>query len=172
MYKRQRVKKLGRKKTHRESLINNQVRSLFENGHVRTTTSKANVLKSNAERLISRYSEDISFRRKLGEILGNKKIVESYLKYVKKEKTGVKMVKVGFRPGDMTEMSRVELVNFKEKKVKKEEIKEEPKKKGKKEEKVDMKEFGKKELEKKSQKIEKPKKVIVSKERAKTRSGL
>jgi large subunit ribosomal protein L17 len=169
MYKRQRVKKLGRKKTHRESLINNQLRSLFENGHVRTTTSKANVLRKNAERLISRYSEDISFRRKLGEILGNKKIVESYLKYVKKEKTGVKMVKVGFRPGDMTEMSRVELINFKEKKAKKVETKEEPKKK---EEKVEMKEFDKKELEKKSQRIEKPKKVIVSKERAKTRSGL
>jgi hypothetical protein len=79
------------------------------------------------------------------------------------------MIKVGFRPGDMTEMSRVELINFKEKKAKKVETKEEPKKK---EEKVEMKEFDKKELEKKSQRIEKPKKVIVSKERAKTRSGL
>ncbi len=40
------------------------------------------------------------------------------MKYVKKELKGVKIIKVGFRSGDMGEVSRVELINFKEKKQK------------------------------------------------------
>lgn len=170
MYKQVRIKKLGRKKSHRESLISNQLRSIFETGYVRTTSIKARVLKTNIERLLSGYSESLSFRRNIGNTLGNKELVQKFYTYAKKENKGVKIVKLGFRPGDMSEMSRIELINFKAKKIKKDDVKtgKEAKAKEKKREKI----VEKKQIERESVKIAKPKKVVVNKERAKSRSGL
>ena len=128
MYKRQRIKKLGRKKTHRESMINNQLRTLFEYGYVRTTSPKAKVLRTNAEILINRQNGTLQFRRKVEDIFGKKSLIKKFMEYVSVDTKGVKIVKVGFRPGDMTEMSRVELVGFKKAK-RKEEKKEAVKKK-------------------------------------------
>ena len=166
MYKRVRLKKLGRKKSHRESMIENQIRSIFSIGYVKTTSVKAGVLKSKIEKLMSDYSEDLSFRRKIREVLGSKQLVENFVNYVKKENKGVKIVKLGFRPGDMSEVSRVELINFKEKKAKKEMPEE--KKKEKKKDKTE----NKREIKREPMKVAKPEKVVVNKERAKSRSGL
>lgn len=173
MYKQVRIKKLGRKKSHRESLINNQLRSVFESGYVRTTSVKARVLKTNIERLLSDYSESLSFRRNIGNTLGNRELVERFYTYVKKENKGVKIMKLGFRPGDMSEMSRVELMNFKEKKVKKENTSGDKKDVKKKEVKKDKEQsLDKKKAKLEPRKILKPEKVVVNKERAKSRSGL
>jgi len=170
MYKRNKVKKLGRTRSHREALINNQLKTLFEYGYVRTTTPKAKVLKTRADRLISRYSSSLSFRREMEEIFGNKKLVNLYVKYAKKESKGVKILKVGFRPGDMSEVSRVELLNFKEKKVVKQEPGEKKEKKEKKKENSTA--VDKKILGRDKQKVSVKKNMRVSKERAKSRSGL
>ncbi len=174
MYKRIKIKKLGRKKTHREALIMNQLRALFEAGYVRTTSPKANVLKSKAEALIAKYSEDLVFRRKIGDILGTKELVDSYMKYAKKEIKGVKIIKVGFRAGDMSEVSRVELINFKEKKAKKKTVQKEGKKKEalKKERKDDKRVGIGKKKDVQDVKISAVKNLKVSKERARSRSGL
>ncbi len=169
MYKRIRIKKLGRTRSHREALIANQLRTLFEYGYVRTTSPKAGVLKSRADRLIAKYSEDLSFRRKIGEILGTKKLVDSFVKYAKKDIKGVKIFKVGFRPGDMGEVSRVELINFKDK-IKKEEPVKKEEKKGKK--RVERKGMDKKVLERENLNVPATKNLRVNKERAKSRSGL
>jgi len=176
MYKRIKIKKLGRKKTHREALIRNQLRALFESGHVRTTSPKANVLKSKAEELISKYSKDLAFRRRIGDILGSKILVDSYMKYAKKKLKGVKIIKVGFRAGDMSEVSRVELINFKEKKAKRrgdlkggKNIK---KTDSKKEKKKERKILNGKNLERENVKVSATENLKVSKERARSRSGL
>jgi len=175
MYKRIKIKKLGRKKTHREALMMNQLRALFEFGYVRTTSPKAYVLKSKAEALIAKYVEDLVFRRKIGDILGTKELVDSYMKYAKKEFKGVKTIKVGFRPGDMSEVSRVELINFKKKKVKRKadqkkgDKKKEVSKKDKKDDKRIV--IGNKK-ERQDTKVSAPKDIKVSKERARSRSGL
>ncbi len=170
MYKRNKVKKLGRTRSHREALISNQLKTLFEYGYVKTTTPKAKVLKTRADRLISKYSDSLSFRREIGEILGSKKLVDLYIKYAKKESKGVKILKVGFRPGDMSEVSRVELLNFKEKKIAKQESVEKKEKKEKKKE--SNKAVDQKILSRNKQKVSVKKNMRVSKERAKSRSGL
>ena len=172
MYKRVKIKKLGRKKAHRESLKNNLLRSLFQHGYVRTTTTRAGVLKSSAERLISKHKDERSSKRRLRDILGKEELVKKYLEYVAKTKKGVRVIKIGFRPGDMTEMSRVELIGFKtDKKSKKKVSGKEDKKDGKKID-IDTR-TSKKALESKSKDLGNPrKKVVVEERRAKSRSGL
>jgi large subunit ribosomal protein L17 len=115
MYKRVNVKKLGRKKSHRVSLIQNQVRTLFNNGVLKTTTVKAKAVKSVTQSLLSDMEEkeiSLETRRKLKKILGNKELVEKALQYVQTEDHGVRIRKVGFRSGDNAEISRVELIGF------------------------------------------------------------
>ena len=136
MYKRVKRKKLGKKKSHRESMINNLLRSLFDNNYVVTTTPKAKVLKSEASSLIEKgkkYKEELSFRRRLEVILGDSQIVKKYKEYITKEKVGVSFVRVGYREGDNAEISRVYLLGMDKKKKKtakskKDETKEEKKK--------------------------------------------
>ena len=176
MYKRRKIKKLGQKKTHRESMINNQLKSLFEFGYVRTTTSRAKVLRTNAERLISKASDTLSFNRKAIDIFGRKDLVKKFVEYTKNTSNGVKVIKVGFRPGDMTEMSRVELMGFKKAKKQKPELKNTDKKT--KEKKVTKQKQERKgniieEISKRAPKVS-AKKIdsIPTKERAKSRSGL
>jgi large subunit ribosomal protein L17 len=119
MHKRIKRAKLGRKKSHRESLIDNLLRSLFDNNYVVTTTTKAKVLKQNAESLIEvgkKKEGNIDFGKKLKNILGKETIVKKYLKYIKKDEAGVGFVRVGFRDGDNAELSRVYLLGLDKKK--------------------------------------------------------
>ena len=136
MYKRVKRKKLGKKKAHRELMINNLLRSLFDNNYIVTTTPKAKVLKSEASSLIEKgkkYKDEVSFRRRLEVMLGDSDIVKKYKEYISKENAGVSFVRVGYRDGDNAEMSRVYLLGMDKKKKKtakkkKDETKEEKKK--------------------------------------------
>jgi len=115
MYKRVPLKKLGRKRSHRVSLIQNQIRTLFKNGILKTTTTKAKAVKSVTQSLLSDLNEkeiSLSTRRKVKKILGSKELVEKAIKYAKSEDDGVRIVKVGFRSGDNAQISRVELIGF------------------------------------------------------------
>jgi len=169
MYKRMGVKKLGRKKAHRESLIRNQIRTLFEAGVLRTTTPKAKVMKGNAQSLISKMKKEtisLENRRRLQTMFGNTELVNKAIKYSKKPVTGVRIVKVGFRAGDNAQMSRVELMGFKtKKKVKKVEKKEEVKD-------VVKKDMNKGIAKKDIKKVSNKRVRTVKKERAHSRSGL
>jgi large subunit ribosomal protein L17 len=120
MYKRIKRHRLGRKKSHRESLMRNLLRSLFDNNYLVTTSVKAKVLKQEATALIERGKEkgdETQFRRKLKDILGKESLISKYKEYLKKDKVGVTLVKVGFRDGDNTEMSRVSLIGMDRRKV-------------------------------------------------------
>ena len=165
MYKQVKKKKLGRKKSHRDSLIRNLLRSLFESNSLVTTTSKAKELKREASSLILKGKKDkLSFRRKLENIFGRSSLVKKFEEYVEKDNAGVGIVKVGFRDGDNAEQSRVYLLGIEKKKAKKEESEEK---------------------ETKKVKVEEKKKVVMSKdkkvdttatirkaERARSRSGI
>lgn len=121
MYKRVAIKKLGRKRSHRLSLIQNQIRTLFTNGVLNTTTQKAKVIKGAAQSLLSDMSKkDITLEdtRKFHRILGSKKLVEKATKYAKNEDHGVRVRKTGFRAGDNAEQSRLELIGFERSKKK------------------------------------------------------
>jgi len=169
MYKRMKKNKLGRTKSHRESLINNLLRSLFDNNYVVTTTPKAKVLKQEAMSLVEKgkaYKKDLSFRRRLQVILGNDAIVEKYSEYIKKDDAGIGLVRIGFRDGDNAEIARVYLLGLEKKKQskgeKREEKKEQKKKVAKQKQAVEI------DIDKKVDKTA----VIKNKERARTRAGI
>ena len=107
------------KKSHRESLIDNLLRSLFDHNYVVTSTTKAKVLKQNAQSLIEagkKEAESLDFTRKLNNILGKETTVQKYLEYIKKDNAGIGFVRVGFRDGDNAQLSRVYLLGLDKKK--------------------------------------------------------
>lgn len=175
MYKGVKKAKLGRKASNRKSLMINQIRSLFESGHVVTTSPKAKVLKQNADRMIASGKKNkgmLSLRRELAVSLKDEKLVRKFIEYVEKEEAGVRIVKIGFRKGDNGEKSRVELIGM-EKKVKKVAKKgTEKKAETKGDEKPSIAKVAKKLIMKDSDKGIDKSTVVKKAERAKTRSGL
>lgn len=179
MRKRIKGKKLGRKKAHREALIKNLLRSLFDHNYVVTTTAKAKVLKQEASSLIEKgktKGKDLNFKRELSNILGKEELIKKYEEYLKKENIGVGFVRVSFRSGDNSEMSRVFLLGLDKKKTTlKKSKKEEKKEKEKKEKGEDV---AQSPLDKREEQPAVLKKevtktaVIKKKRRARTRAGL
>lgn len=178
MYKRINLKKLGRTHSHRKALKQNQVRSILESGKVRTSSVKAKVLRGELESLLNlvKVSKegDILVIRKLNEVLGKDELVKKIFELGKNDSTKVTVKKIGYRAGDNSQESIVEISGFKSKKdlgkkkegvkkVKKEEEKIVEKKEFK-EEKRGVLNLGKKTVSKKIEPIKK--------ERAKSRSGL
>jgi large subunit ribosomal protein L17 len=173
MYKQKKLRKLGKTKSHRDALIKNQLRSLFENGKVQTTTQKAKALKANAESLINKgktAKNDLKLRRDLQITFGNKELVKKFMEYVKNEDAGVSIVKVAFRSGDNAEVSRVELLGLKTKAKKevKKEVKEEKVEKTVEESKENKVDISKKSESKSIDKTA----TVKNTARAKSRSGL
>lgn len=174
MYKRINLKKLGRTHSHRKALKQNQVRSILESGKVRTSSVKAKVLRGELESLLNLVrgtkDGDISLIRRLNEILGKEELVKKAMELGKKESTKVTVKKVGYRAGDNTQESVVEIVGFKgKKKVAKKDVKVEKKeevqeKKESVEKKKSFANLGAKSVSKKVEPLKK--------ERAKSRSGL
>ncbi|HCC68001.1 TPA: hypothetical protein DEP90_02210 [Patescibacteria group bacterium] len=170
MYKRVRIKKLGKKTSHRDALIKNQLRTLFTAGVLRTTTPKAKVMKSKAESLLSKMNrKEISLenRRRLQTVLGNPELVKKAIEYSKKAGASVRIIKTGFRAGDNAQMSKLELIGFKTKKSVKKVVKEKEEVKDEVSKKI-IKGIEKKDIKKVSSKRVR----TVKKERARSRSGL
>ncbi|MCB9789394.1 hypothetical protein H6763_02710 [Candidatus Nomurabacteria bacterium] len=113
MYKLAGRRKLGRKVSHRRSLIKNQVRSILTYGKVTTTTPKAKVLKANVESYLNDLNSKAEKVRKyeLLTLLGDDSSANKMVEYLKSSPK-VKIVKVGFRDGDNAEVSRVSLQGF------------------------------------------------------------
>ncbi len=175
MKKRISNRKLSREKAHRESMIRNQMRSLLTYGFLVTTTPRAKVLKGKIESFLHKLKEDnLETKRRAHSLLGEKKIVQKTLEYAKKEeKSKVGIVKYGFRDGDNAELSKVTLFDYAGEKTKQRPVKTKRKKgKGETEfveEKKDDKVLEKGNIEKESLNI---KEKFVSKERARSRSGI
>lgn len=171
MYKRVKKAKLGRKTAHRNALRHNLLRSLLERGHIETTSPKAKIVKSDMASLIEegkKKSENLVFFRKLNVILGKPELVKKFLEYIKAEKTGTTIVKIGFRAGDNAEKSRVSLIGMEKKKTsKKDSIEKKDEKKAVKE----IKKEDKRQLLGGDKKVDKTA-VVKHSERARTRSGL
>jgi len=180
MYKRNSIKKLGRTTSHRKALIKNQLRSVLSVGKVKTSTVKAKVLKGELESIFNDIKKskenNINLIRHLKEILGSDELVKKAIELGKKDELKISIKKIGFRDGDNTEISLVEIEGFKAKEKK--EIKK-PKKKEEKQEKQEA------SIEQKEEEEEKKKGILnlgrkqavqktapIKKERARTRSGL
>lgn len=114
------INHLGRKSGHRKALLANMANSLILHKRITTTLAKAKALKSYLEPLVTKSKDDSTHSRR---------IVFSYLK----DKTAVaelfrtiapkiadrpggylRVLHVGFRQGDGSEMALIEFVDFNE----------------------------------------------------------
>ncbi len=130
MRKRNKVKQLNRVTSHRHAMMRNMVTSLFEHERIITTRAKGKVLRTYAEKLITRakknLAEDIKpesalhNRRELLRHVRNEEIVIKLFSDIAprfKERPGgyIRMVHLPERQSDSSQMSIVELVEKKEK---------------------------------------------------------
>jgi len=128
------INHLGRKSGHRKALLANVANSLILHKRITTTLAKAKALKTYLEPLITKSKDDSTHSRR---------IVFSYLK----DKTAVaelfrtiapkiadrpggylRVLHVGFRQGDGSEMALIEFVDFNEAAIASEASKKEAKK--------------------------------------------
>jgi|SRR3972149_7749657 len=120
-------KKLGRDDSHRKALLKNMVVSLVEHGSVTTTLVKAKYVKPFFEKLVTRARvKDQLTVRELRKRLGNEATVRKLMndiapKFAKRPGGYTRIVKLANRGGDNSQMARLEIIQVKEVKVKKEE---------------------------------------------------
>ena len=107
---------LSRPASHRRALLRNLVTSLFEHGQVTTTVAKAKEARPVAERLITLAKRGgLHSRRLAGSYLRsedvNKRLFDTIAPWYAERPGGyTRILKLGPRPGDATELVYLELV--------------------------------------------------------------
>jgi large subunit ribosomal protein L17 len=111
------VNRLDRRAGHRKALKNNMVTSLFRYERIETTKAKALVVRSFAEKMITRAKVDSVHNRRIlarfihdGGVLA-KLFTEIGPRYVERHGGYTRILKLGRRPGDAAEMVFLELVD-------------------------------------------------------------
>ncbi len=108
--------RLGRKASHRRGLHMNMVSSLFLHERITTTQAKAKDIRRTAEKMITRAKEDsVHNRRIVAKTLTDKSVMNKLFTEIgpmNKDRKGgyTRILKLGQRPGDATEMVILELV--------------------------------------------------------------
>lgn len=110
-------RQLSRNASHRHAMLKNMAGSLFQNEIIRTTLPKAKELRRVAEPLISMAKIDsVAHRRLAFSRLRNAGVVAKLFnelgpRYVERPGGYLRILKAGFRNGDMAPMAVVELVD-------------------------------------------------------------
>ena len=113
--------KLNRTSSHRKALLNNMALALIKHEQISTTLVKAKNLRPFVEKIITLAKKgNLSCKKKAFSILKNKKIIEKLFtniaKRYKERKGGyIRILKNGFRYGDMAPLAVIELVDRDEK---------------------------------------------------------
>jgi len=108
--------RLGRKPSHRRALHRNMVTSLFKHERIRTTKAKAREIRRTAEKMITRAKVDsVHNRRMVARDIKDKAIlaklfVEIGPRFKTRPGGYTRMLKIGHRAGDASEMVILELV--------------------------------------------------------------
>ena len=116
-------KRLGRSKDHRKSLRRTMIKQLFEHERIRTTKAKAQMIRREAEKLITlaKRGNDaetpamVHARRQAAAKLNDNEIVRKLFddiapRYADRNGGYTRMLKLGQRLGDSAEMVLLELV--------------------------------------------------------------
>jgi large subunit ribosomal protein L17 len=109
-------RKLGRTTSHRVAMLRNLVTSLLEHEKVKTTDAKAKELRPLAEKLIGLGKRgDLHARRQALSVVRKAEVVKKLFETLSpryQSRTGgyLRIVKIGFRPGDGAPVSLVELI--------------------------------------------------------------
>ena len=129
MNKRNKVKQLNRDSNHRRAMINNMVMSLLEHERIESTVTKIKVVRSFAEKLITRAkknlgeiqpAEALHNKREVMRKINDRTLVDKLFTEIAprfKEVNGgyTRIYKLVNRPSDNSEMGILELVNRKSK---------------------------------------------------------
>jgi len=116
---RDKVKKLGRTKSHREAMLANMAMSLFTHRVIKTTDAKAKALKPLVDRIISTAKEDtLHAKRQVARTVKNKEVFKKLFSEIVpqfSERTSgfSRVIKLGVRRGDGAPISVVELLTEK-----------------------------------------------------------
>ncbi len=116
MRKRFKGKKLNRNAAQRKALYRGLLAALVEHGQIKTTLAKAKAVRPFVEKLITVARKgDLTARRRLSKSIPQKQIVKKMIEEIGprfKDRPGgyLRIVKLGPRAGDQTEMARLEFV--------------------------------------------------------------
>lgn len=119
MRKRVAGKKLSRTPAQRKALYRNLIQALFERGCIKTTLVKAKIIRPKSERLITiARSGTLTARRRIASFLFKEQVAQKLFKEIAprfQNRPGgyTRIVKLGPRKGDLTEMAMIELVGWK-----------------------------------------------------------
>jgi large subunit ribosomal protein L17 len=109
-------RKLNRNSAHRKAMFRNMASSLFEHEIIKTTVPKAKELRRVAEPLITLAKEDsVAHRRQAFDRLRDRDVVTKLFnelgpRYAERPGGYLRILKCGYRAGDMAPMAYVELV--------------------------------------------------------------
>ncbi|AEU09308.1 MULTISPECIES: 50S ribosomal protein L17 [Blattabacterium] len=109
---------LSRKYGHRKSILSNMSSSLIKNKKIFTTLAKAKALKKYVEPIITKSKINTTHsKRNIFSLLRDKIAVselfnESFKKVRERPGGYTRIIKIGFRSGDMAKVSLIELVDF------------------------------------------------------------
>jgi large subunit ribosomal protein L17 len=127
--------RLGRNRSHRKALYKSMVSALFKYERIKTTKVKAGEIRRVAERMITRARSDtVANRRLIARSIADKALLAKLFteiapRFANRPGGYTRILKLGQRYGDSTEMVLLELVERKERprRKKKEEAKQEAK---------------------------------------------
>ena len=111
---------LGRTASHRAAMLSNMAVSLIMHKRITTTLAKAKALKKYVEPLITKSKNDTTnSRRVVFSYLQDKYAVTELFQNVAEKVANrpggyTRIIKLGFRPSDASEMAFIELVDFDE----------------------------------------------------------
>ena len=110
---------LSRKAAHRNSMLANMTISLIMHKRIETTLAKAKALRVYAEPIINRAKNDTNSRRVVFSYLQNKEAVTELFKEIAQkisDRPGgyLRIIKLGIRKSDATEMAFIEFVDYDE----------------------------------------------------------
>jgi large subunit ribosomal protein L17 len=117
MAHRRNTKYFGRKFNAKKALLRGLIVSLVEHGRIKTTVTKAKELRRHVEKAITLgKKDDLASRRLLLSRIPNKNTVETIVSDLSKRFAGrpggyTRIIKIGRRPGDKSEMAFIEFVD-------------------------------------------------------------
>jgi len=129
MRKRNKVKQLQRTDSHRKSMLNNLVTSLIYHEQIKSTVAKIKAARSQAEKLITRAKKNLNEEAEEASKVSNIRIASKVIKQKEilhklfhdiasryKERNGgyTRIIRLGKRDSDKSEMAMLELVERKE----------------------------------------------------------
>ena len=109
--------KLSRDSAHRKALLQNLSKEIIEHGRIKTSVSKAKAVKPEVEKLITLAKEDSLHTRRLAlsklghdEFIVGKLFADIAPRYTTRDGGYTRILKLGPRRSDSTEMVYIELV--------------------------------------------------------------